>query len=355
MGDVELFAGPGGFSEGYRLAGIGDDLTGYEWDTPACATAIAAGHKREQADVAAVEVPDSFRGLIASPPCQGFSPAGARRGIGDSPKILAAVADMDAHRAGFDLILRTLDDACEDHRSSLVLQPLRWALLGRPAWMAWEQVPTVLPLWQACAAVLERRGYSVWTGMLQAEAYGVPQTRKRAILIANRFREVGEPVRTHSRYYSHDPKRLDSGVPSWVSMATALGWEMTERPSMTVTGDGTYTGGAEPFGNEARKSMRREIDAGRWLFAGAGATSQHTAGQVPRELDLPAHTILGRGSAAWMDGEKHVRRVTIEEAAALQSFRDGYPFQGNLGQRYRQVGDAVPPLLARRVLEAVAH
>ena len=225
MRDVELFAGPGGFSTGHKLAELDDvELDGYEWDPDACATAVAAGHKRELADVAVVPLPPrgSIRGLIGAPPCQGFSPAGLKLGRGDSPLIMRAIDDM---AAGMDpeYVMDALHRACADHRSSLVLQPLRWALAVNPEWICLEQVPPVLPIWQAMAEVLVRHGYSFWVGILSAKRYGVPQTRRRAFLAANRVSgEVRMPMFTHSRYHSRDPQRLDPGMPKWVSMAEAL-------------------------------------------------------------------------------------------------------------------------------------
>src|SRR5690606_27892739 len=91
----------------------------------------------------------------------------------------------------------------DDPRTALVLEPLRWALeaidLGRPyKWLAFEQVPTVRPVWEIFAELLRAEGYSVEVGNLQAEQYGVPQTRKRAILVARFGEPVALPEPTHS-------------------------------------------------------------------------------------------------------------------------------------------------------------
>lgn len=397
MRDVELFAGPGGFSTGHKLAELDDvELDGYEWDPDACATAVAAGHKRELADVAAVPLPPrgSIRGLIGAPPCQGFSPAGLKLGRGDSPLIMRAIDDM---AAGMDpeYVMDALHRACADHRSSLVLQPLRWALAVNPEWICLEQVPPVLPIWQAMAEVLVRHGYSFWVGILSAERYGVPQTRRRAFLAANRVSgEVRMPMPTHSRYHSRDPQRLDPGMPKWVSMAEALQECWADEDLVGFPRRADHQERIEIDGVEYRARDLRPEKARSWIrFAGAGRTAQQTAGQIPRELDEPAHTITGKGTAVWLTGDARaraaldepaatimssrlgnprweagdpqdqrnyerqnvaLRQVTIAEAAALQSFPHDYPFQGSRTAQFRQVGDAVPPQLAMHVLRAAA-
>jgi len=333
---IDRFAGPGGWDEGLRMLGRAD-VIGVEWDAAACETARANGHARVQADVALLD-PEDFvaehldgrapEGGIDSPPCQGFSMSGKGLGRLDTPHALAAVERIGAgERVG--LALKELRTQCADPRTALVLEPLRWALALRPAWLAWEQVPAVLPLWEACAEILRGAGWSAWAGMLQAEQYGVPQTRKRAVLTASRHRTVERPVPTHSKFHARDRARLDPGVLPWVSMAQALGSGMTERPSMTVTGGGSATGGAEPFGSATRQDMLRELEAGRWQFAGAGATSRFAA-------ETGAST-----------------RITVEQAAILQSFPAGYVWCGTKTAQYQQVGNAVPPLLAAHILWSV--
>lgn len=347
---VDAFSGPGGWDEGANAIGIYP--VGLELDGDACATRRERGHATVQTDVAALD-PDlwSCDGFIASPPCQPFSGGGAGEGRAEERELGEAVRAIARREDPRGRVWR-------DPRSALVLEPLRWVLAIYPTWTTWEQVPPVLPLWKACAAELAAVGYSVWTGILSAEEYGVPQTRKRAVLMARRDGKVARPPEpTHQAYVpgGHIGGELETlfgtSLQPWVSMADALGWGMTERPSVTVPST-SGAGGPRALdgGSGARAILQGEVARGAWKMR---ANKQTNA--AVRGADEPAPTITGghdTGDRVWIS-ETGAVRVTVEEAAILQTFPKDYPWRGSLTSQFQQIGNAVPPLLAQRILEAV--
>lgn len=345
---AELFRGPGGWAEGLRMLGLAD--IGLEWDTAACRTAHAAGHATIQTDVAAYPTDpfkDRITGLIASPPCQAWSRAGKRGGLADQALVHQAVHDL-AH--GHDTRAELLAQ-CKDERSLLAAEPMRWLYDLRPEWVCIEEVPDVLPLWKQYARYLQQWGYSTWVGILNAADYGVPQTRKRAILIASRVRGVTAPEPTHAKAPTHD---LFGVCPQpWVSMADALGWGATDRVAPTVTAGGGKTGGAEPFPSQARQALLNAQGRGAWVLHTNRNQQPDGSRQTTDPHGAPAPAFTAQAGSQWVlksDDVPDEVRITVAEAAVLQSFRPDYPFQGTKTKQFEQVGNAVPPLLAAHIV-----
>lgn len=366
---VDLFAGPGGVTVGGEMLGLHD--LGIEWDDAACATRRAAGHATLQADVRDVDPHLYFGvpGLWASPPCQGFSKAGLQKGLGDAKRILEHIAQC--YDGWFEPDIPQWDD----DKSELVLEPLKWVDAMEPSWTVWEQVPFVQPIWDAAADVLRGWGYSVWTGKVSAEQYGVPQCRERAILIASNVREVGRPAPTHSKYYPRRPEQVDEGTLPPVTMAEALGWGMTQRP-YPVVAPGSSSGGTDPLalgGSGARKIVYGAHAAGDWLPQVMEPVDglPRVADQTGTKVDLlwpakrPSTVLPGRAmvqhpgaTANRYNGATKSRndgfRLTAQEGGLLQSFPRHYPWQGQKGKIWEQIGNVVPPLLAKAcIAEAI--
>ena len=342
---LDLFAGAGGWDEGLRMIGRRDVL-GIEWDESACLTAEAAGHRRLRADVAKLDPHDYIgaEGLIASPPCQAWSLAGKRGGEEDR----AACHELaDRMAAGDD---STDWRGWADDRSPLVCQPVRWVRELRPEWIALEEVPAVLGLWEHMARIFRAWGYNVWVGVINAADYGVPQTRTRAILTASRVRAVTPPEPTHAER----PEGVDlfggGHCEKWVSMAEALGW--ASGLNVNTRGDRRTSGGNEFPADRPSWALTGKT---RSWFVSAGVTGE---GRPKDPEAQPADTITGKGTAYWLRGSNQANapgsiRVTVQEAGVLQSFPADYPWQGSKTKQYEAVGNAVPPLLAAHVLAAL--
>lgn len=392
---LDLYAGAGGWDVGAAMLGL--PTVGIEIEHDPCLTAVRAGHPRIRADVATYPTAP-FRGrlmgLKGSPPCGGWSPAGTRRGEEDRARVHALV---DAYAAGLD---RPWSDGWADERSHHAAQPVRWVRDLRPPWVCLEQVPSVLDIWKHIAHVLRGWGYSTWAGVLNAADYGVPQTRQRAILIAKQGTPVHPPEPTHAK----DPAENLFGetLMKWVSMAQALGGltgmrlttpqnslqnksgdtrrysRETTRPAPTVIGNARNWRIGEDNGPAPTVTAGGTGAGARWSLYAADRTG--SASTLPRDLDQPAMSMaFGHASMAWVrerpattvqgdprigrpghkdrdQGESQFDRdsvrVTLIEAAVLQSFPPDYPWTGSKTSRYLQVGNAVPPRLAAHVLAA---
>jgi DNA (cytosine-5)-methyltransferase 1 len=291
---VDLFGGPGGWDEAVRyILGL-DNVVGVELNDAACATRWAAGHATWQQNVATVTDAQiaalPIEGLIGSPPCPAFSNAGNRGGIEDLEVL------CDHARRCADGWLPLPAHEWEDRSSLLTLEPLRWALIARPTWVALEQVPPVLPIWRNVAQVLEANGYSVWCGRLNAADYGVPQTRTRAILMAHRHRPVGPPEPTHAK--DPTPTLFGPELKPWVTMAQALGWGLTDGPASVLMASATKHG-------------RSPLDASQWRrdqYAQAIAEGRFEVG-FPRRDDLGTSED-GYRERDWRSGEEPAFAVT---------------------------------------------
>ena len=337
---VDLFAGPGGLDIAAEALGLSS--VGVEWDAGAYATRTRAGLLTVHKDVRECKPTDpDFKDanvLAGGPPCQTFTVAGhgaGRRALDTVLEFVQRLVDRDK----WSNIAADLDDL-KDERTGLVLQPLHWALeaidnddLNPYHAIVLEQVPAVLPVWEAYAKALNDEYETDW-GVLRTEEFGVPQTRRRAVFIARRrvTNQSGQseqplklPKPTHQHYRggkSHavqqdDGLAMGDAVPKkWVSMQEAL----PERPApFTVISN--YGTGGDPKARGQRHS------------------------------DQPSATVTGKISRNRVVGPSGAdSRFTFSEAGRLQTFPTAYPWSGK--DISQQIGNAVPPRLGMHILSA---
>ncbi len=297
---LDLFSGARGWCLGARGLGLWTAHDGVEhWDV-ARATAEAAGFTHVGEDVRDFRTaPGEYDLHTASPSCKTWTLTGNGKGREALRDILHALIDLADGRVPD---LRGLDPD-----AALVIEPLRLALEGWPRALAWEQVPSALKVWEHSAHILRERGYKTWTGVVDAADFGVPQNRKRAVLLARR---------DGAAMFGPEQTTRGANVP----MAQALGWPEN---AYVVSNNGTG-------GDASRRGVRWATQPSFTI------TSKADRNKIWRVEGPGRNTLL--------------RNLTHAEAAALQTFPPGHPFRGTKAEIGEQIGNAVPPRLAEGLL-----
>ncbi|MFD4237080.1 DNA cytosine methyltransferase [Streptomyces sp. NPDC058542] len=361
FGIVDLFAGPGGLDIAATIMkDEGVESIGVEWDDATRATRAAAGLlTTDVKDVAALGPCDpsvvEATVLTGGPPCQSFSVAGSRKGHQalDDVKRLATRLAGHEDAASFDVAWKEVKaetDAMSDDRTGFVLQPLRWIMEAnlkrrRPyEVIVLEQVPTVLPVWNHFVKILRGEGYAAEAHVLHTEDFGVPQTRRRAVLIAqydpnNVLRKVPFPKATHQRYRKgaerlparaeQDKRTLfdDDDVKPWVSMGDALG--ATRGTEFVMVSN--YGSGGDPK-NRGRRESREPAPT--------------VTGKVRRNRLYQLRKDSSGDIVIRLEDE--LDRLSAQEAGLLQSFPAAYPWRST--DVAQQIGNAIPPRLSLHIL-----
>lgn len=331
MRALELFSGGGGAALGIRAAGcVG---YGVEWDAEAVATSTAAGLTVEQADIRQWSGNDwrAEHGspwlLWASPPCQAFSQAGQRKGAADErngwPWTLRIVDEVQPRWVVCENVVGLTQHSAESCGDVLTCPGCYWIREVVPAFA--ERFPSV----------------SVWK--LNAANYGVPQTRWRVFLIAGPT-APRPPRQTHA-----EPAAcvgLFGDLLPWVTMGEAL----------KLDGEGVVMvdGGRNSEANPTQERARGSTEPAPTVSGGGNLILRPSPCVMATESKgrTAVSTKLNRASDALYLATGR-RRLTVAECAALQGFPADHPWQGTKAAQYRQVGNAVPPIVAQRITEAL--
>jgi len=319
---VDLFCGAGGLSLGLKRAGFAP-VVALDFDPHATKTFKYNFPKIPviTSDIAKVDWKPYRQhiDLVAGgPPCQPFSVAGDQKAATDSRDMLP-----------------------EFVRAVRELRP-RAFLLENVAGLASKRH---LPYFLSRLNELAESGYEVKFEILNAADFGVPQDRKRVIAIGFRKGPFQFPVP------SHGPKRK---VPHRASQEVLLNAPHDEPNRAIVTYAKKPVLRPSPFAGMLVNGGGRPIDLNRpsqTIPASAGGNRTHIIdrGQMLVEYH---HYLLNGGEprAGVVNG---VRRLTVRESARLQSFPDEFEFAGERSAQYRQVGNAVPPLLSEAIGKAI--
>lgn len=241
------------------------------------------------------------------------------------------------------------DSGAADPRNSLFVDFAKIAAKLRPAAVVVENVPELLtdrywPFVQQARQILEKAGYFVHLSVHNMAEYGVPQERFRALMLA-----MPKPFRSPTPILSRDEFRT---VREAIGHLPPVG--AGERSS---TDPMHYTAGHRASTIETIMAVpldggNRPDDVGPECLRRAKerqgkAAYEDVYGRL--HWDRPAITITAYArnpaSGRYVHPEQH-RGLSVREAALLQSFPEDYDFTGSLDERFRQIGNAVPPAFA---------
>ncbi|WP_422772391.1 DNA cytosine methyltransferase [Plantactinospora sp. WMMC1484] len=328
---IELFCGCGGLSTGLLDTGI-QVLAGFDHDAPSIRTFNynhqyrgGYGHVADLASTSGAELLEiaDIKGkldLIAGgPPCQPFSIAGKQRGL-------------------------------DDKRGNLIF---RFADIVRdlsPTAFIFENVPNLTKmegggLADQLQTELARLGYEVYASVLNAAEYGVPQARKRFFLVGLPAGVNFEfPTPTHTAAATVD---LFGETKPYLTVADAIG----DLPDV-----GTDRARDIP-NHEPTMHSAKMVEAFRKLLPGTrDKKSFHDRLHADR-LSYTLRAGSGNFSPLRPVHYKYDRVISVRESARIQGMDDNFIWPDPLPrlQQYRQVGNAVPPPLARAVAARMAE
>ena len=336
---IDLFAGCGGLTLGFTASGRYEPIFAVEFEPDAAETYELnfGSHVARSVHGAPLAIEDVPRFpaadvVIGGPPCQGFSP------------------------------LNMLGVGLE--RRSLWREYLRVLAEADPMVFVMENVPELL---RSAEFELFRRaaedelGFDVEGRLLNAADYGVPQTRRRAIVIGTRLGEIPWPERTH-----WPVAEAPSSAPTWRTFRDAVAglplepdgrrWHNPRKPR-AISLERYRTIPSEGEGRFDLAARRPDITPDCWLRKKTGSTD--VFGRL--WWDRPAYTIRTEfykpEKGRYLHPSEH-RPITVREAARCMSFPDEFvlpsPEEQSMTSVAKQIGNAVPPLLAEVIAKALA-
>ena len=336
---IDLFCGCGGLSYGFERAGF-NILLGIDNDAKALET-FELNHKGSTTicgDITEIHYESDIKPLIGDktidviiggPPCQGMSLSGPRK---------------------FD-----------DPRNKLYLSYIRLVDEIRPKMFVIENVPGLVGLFggQIKDSIIEKfteMGYEIQYKILCASDYGVPQSRRRVVFVGSRIGDYSYPD------LSQEVVTCSMALSDLPPLETGLGDETMEYENapmnsyqrlMRERSNCVRNHVAANHSEKVREIISLVPDGGNYkdLPEEYSHTRNFHVAWTRFSSDKPAPTI-DTGHRHHFH-YKYNRVPTVRECARLQSFPDDFVFLGNKTQQFRQVGNAVPPIMAQRIAEKV--
>lgn len=396
---IDLFAGCGGLSDGFEKTGHYSSLAFVEWEKSACKTLFHRFRdkwKYENLDERIFRYDiqkiqnllngwhrdneyGSSKGLLRSinnrnidaiiggPPCQAYSIAGRVR---------------DEHGMQFD------------YRNYLFESYLALVEKFRPKLFLFENVPGILSAKPGGMLITERItdafhkiDYEIIDNLkkfavLNSFDFGVPQNRKRVIIVGvDRNQIISKPLESLKNFYmnivpsfyTNEKSNVKNAIGDLQKIFPLESGDIEFRISHTLKKENVLENHKPRFHNKRDQEIFYElaVDAlnGKKKYPNTNSILKLYADKIGKnsnffkynvlEWDKPSNTIPAH---LYKDGLRHIhpdpnqkRSITVREAARLQSFDDDFVFYGSVGDQYKMVGNAVPPLMAKGLGFAIAE
>lgn len=348
---VSLYAGAGGLDIGFALAGFAPVWVS-EMDPAALRThdhvfdqlrgdlphLRGRSYVSRQGDILAVpesELPQlgSADLVIGGPPCQGFSVAGKMNPNDERSRHVFHFLDVVERVQPRAFLLENVKALYENRRWAAIRDELKLRA--------------------------ELLGYDVELTLVNSAHYGVPQARERMFLIGIK-RGIGVPIAPRATTIDAPPtvRQALSQLPSYgergndsrcvARITTAKAPVLRRSPFAGML----FNGAGRPLNLDAPSVT---------LAASMGGNKTPIIDQRVLEfqgteswvVEYHAELLASNGDAVATEVPDYLRRLTVEEAAAIQTFPIGMEWQGPQSSRFRQIGNAVPPRLALAAAEAI--
>lgn len=344
---LDLFCGCGGISEGYHLAGFeivgGIDFNEYATLTFKHNFKKAQVHNIDIATFSNEDIKKEYGNvdvIVGGPPCQGFSSANRWQKEKEDPR----------NKLFFEYI-RFVQQI---HPKVIMIENVR-GLLTRDNCYAIKRIQEILG----------DAEYNISYQVLDASDYGVPQNRKRAIIVGVR-KDYKNVVFDFSSIRKKKKTTVEDAIGELYKFENSeAGEKVIDTPANTPlrkylrNADNTILDQDVVYpADKVQKRINYVPQGGNWKDVPAElwpTNRQNRHSSAYKRLDPNTQSCtIDTGNAHSNYFHPLFNRIpTIRESARLQSFPDSFEFQGPRGSKYRQVGNAVPPLLAKAVADSI--
>ncbi len=347
---IDLFCGCGGLSKGFQLAGFqcvgGIDfnqsaINTYNRNFPdakgICADLLSMGTDKiveQYGSLSDVDV------IIGGPPCQGFSAANRYKTEGEDPR----------NKLFFEFV-KFVDLA---HPKAIVIENVRGIITSNNGYAK-----------NRIYEIFESRGYKVSHCILDASDYGVPQKRLRNFFVMlkeekfdfdllTKIKSVITVKEAIGELYGFENGENQDGTEKVLSASPKTAYQKYLRAPGGVLMNHDIRYPAE----KVQERISYVKQGGNWQDVPeelwpTSRNNRHSSAYKRLEEDKPSVTIDTGNNHSNYFHPLYNRIPTVREAARLQSFPDDFVFVGNRSEQYRQVGNAVPPLLAKAIADSI--